>query len=65
MLARCGQQLRVGFGGAFGMDFGSVMAIGTALGADMELLADALPGVETARIAGLSDAEGDDDGSDD
>lgn len=55
MIAGCGQQLRAAFGGAFGLDFGAIMQIGSARGADLELLADVLPQVEAARLAGLQD----------
>ncbi|MGN6270862.1 MAG: DUF7697 family protein [Sphingomonas sp.] len=37
-----------------GLDYPAVFAMGAALGADMELLAGALPGVENAILAGLS-----------
>jgi len=58
--------MRVGMGGPYGLDFGAIMTMGAALGADLELLADVLPGIEAARIGGLSgEEEGDDHGSDD
>jgi hypothetical protein len=37
-----------------GLDFPALLAMGAALGADMELLAGVLPGVENAVLAGLS-----------
>lgn len=46
-------------GVATSLDFASVMAIGAAHGVDLELLADVLPDIETALLAGLA---GDDDG---
>jgi hypothetical protein len=47
-------------GQPFALDYGAVMAVGAALGADAEILADVLPAAERAIIAGLS---GDDDTS--
>lgn len=47
-------------GQPFALDFGAVMVMGAALGADMDMLASVLPDAEAAIIAGLSgDAEGD------
>lgn len=40
-------------GGPIGMDFGAVMAIAAAAGADAMMLADVLPEIEAVRIAGL------------
>ena len=40
-------------GQPFALDFNAVMAVGTALGADMELLADVLPAAENAIIGNL------------
>lgn len=37
-------------GGVFGLDYGAALALGTALSADMELLADILPAVESALV---------------
>lgn len=48
-------------GTAVGLDFGAVMAVGQARGADPELLSEALPDIEIAIIAG---ANGDPDGED-
>jgi len=65
---RTGQQLRVASvgmpgGGSMsqpiGLDFGAVLAFGGAVGVDMEMLADVLPGVEIALLSR------DDDSSDD
>jgi hypothetical protein len=44
--------------GAAGLDFGSVMAMGSALDADPELLASVLPGCERALLEALHDAGG-------
>lgn len=41
-------------GVAYGLDFSSVMAIGAAQGADLEMLSDVLPGVEAILIDALS-----------
>lgn len=48
-------------GGPFGLDFGAVLMMGAAMGADLELLADVLPDVEAARIAGLRGEGGEGD----
>jgi hypothetical protein len=40
-------------GQPFALDFNAVMAMGTALGADMELLADVLPAAEAAIIGNM------------
>ena len=45
-------------GTPFGLDFGAVMMMGAAIGADLELLADALPAAEAAIINGLRDEGG-------
>jgi|GEM_PF-5858661 len=37
----------------FALDFGAVMMMGTALGVDVQLLADVLPAVEQAVIDNL------------
>lgn len=41
-------------GGALGLDFGAVMAMGTALGADTALLAEVLPAAEYAIVKALA-----------
>lgn len=46
MISGCGRQLRAGMGGPFALDFGAVLAMGQAQGADMAMLADILPSVE-------------------
>jgi len=40
-------------GQPFALDFNAVMAMGTALGADIELLADVLPAAEAAIISNM------------
>lgn len=45
-------------GSPFGLDFGAIMTMGQALGVDRALLAEVLPGVEAAILAGLR-GEGD------
>lgn len=42
-------------GRPFGLDFGAVMMMGGALGADAEMLADVLPAVEVQIIRRFSD----------
>lgn len=37
-------------GGVYGLDYGAALAMGTALSADMEMLADVLPAVESALV---------------
>ncbi len=46
MIRRCGGQVRAAFGGPYALDFGSILAMGAAMGADIALLADLLPSVE-------------------
>lgn len=63
MIAGCGSQLRVGgMGVPFALDFGAVMAVGTARGVDLDLLAEALPAVEAAILAGRDDGEPEEEG---
>ncbi len=47
-------------GGVFGLDYGAALALGAALSADMELLAEILPDVEAALVRRANG-----DGSDD
>jgi hypothetical protein len=47
-------------GGPIGLDFGAIMLIGAAQGADLELLSEVLPDFEAVVIASLAD-DGDDD----
>ena len=49
-------------GGPFALDFGAVMAVAAAIGADTALVAELLPDVENAILTGIA---GDDDGDDD
>jgi hypothetical protein len=44
-------------GKPFALDFGAVMAVGSALRVDVELLADVLPDAETAIIDNLDDGQ--------
>jgi hypothetical protein len=44
-------------GTPFALDFGAVMIVAAARGADSEMVADLLPVVETAVLASLSDDE--------
>lgn len=60
VIAGCGQQLRVaGMGAVFGLDFGAVLAVGQALGAPAELLADVLPAVERVLVRRANGDPGD------
>lgn len=59
MIDVCAGQLRVApMGGPFALDYGAVMQVGAAMGADAGLLADVLPAVEGFILAGL---KGEDD----
>ncbi len=58
VLNTCRNQLRtIGTGRPIALDHGAVMTVGSALGADVELLADVLPAAEAAIISGLNDDE--------
>jgi len=46
VIRRCRNQLRVGFGGAYALDFGAVLAMADGMGANSPLLLDLLPEVE-------------------
>ena len=46
MLRACGAQVRVGFKGAYALDYGAVLAFAAALGAPLELIAAVLPEIE-------------------
>lgn len=60
VITRCGSQVRIAsFGGPggtvsrpVGLDYGAVLALAGALGADVDLLAAVLPDVEAAVLAG-------------
>lgn len=54
MIRNCVRQLRVGMGGAFGLDFGAVLAMGEAMGADRQMLAEVLPEVEACALGALA-----------
>lgn len=54
------RQLRVGMAGAFGLDYGAVLAFAAATGADLALVAELLPVMEAAAVNRIADA-GDDD----
>lgn len=57
-MGRCARQLRVGPSGhPFALDFGAVMNVATATGADPAIVAELLPAAEAAILAGLN-AEG-------
>ena len=56
----CVRQLRVGMAGAFGLDYGAVLAFAAATGADLALVAELLPVMEAAAVNRIADA-GDDD----
>lgn len=48
-------------GVAVGLDFGAIMAVATAQGADAGFLSEVLPEAEVAILAGISgDSEGED-----
>ncbi|WP_342249383.1 DUF7697 family protein [Sphingomonas sp. OTU376] len=42
-------------GQPFALDFGAVISVGSALGADLELLVEVLPDAERSILAALSD----------
>ena len=44
----------------FALDYGAVMAVASARGADAELIAEVLPAAEAAILASLDDGSGDD-----
>lgn len=50
-------------GQAYALDFGAVMALGSALGADLRMLAEVLPAVEKAALARFDDRDDEDYGS--
>jgi hypothetical protein len=50
-------------GTPIGLDYGAVMAVATARGADVELLSEVLPAVEAAILDNLAGEESDDDGA--
>lgn len=59
-VARLGGQIRIGPQGTpFALDYAAALSLGQAMGADMGLLADVLPGVEGAILKRGVDVEGD------
>lgn len=51
MIGLLGGQLRVaGMGAVYGLDFGAALAMGQALGAPADLLAEVLPAVEQVLV---------------
>lgn len=62
MIAGAGQQLLVGFGGPFGLNFGTLMMMAEPVGGDLEMLAEILPRIEHARLAGIDGGGEEDDG---
>ena len=51
MLLATRQQLRVGFGGVYGLDYGAVLQMADAMNARTPLLIDLLPEVEAILVA--------------
>lgn len=64
VIKTCGRQLRAGFSGPFALDFGAVLAMAEAMGAPRWMVAEVLPDVEAAIIAGINHASSDKDGGD-
>lgn len=52
----CRGQLRMGFGGPVGLDFGAVMTMAQARRADLDLVADLLPDIEAELLHALREA---------
>lgn len=50
MLRACGGQVRATPKGAYGLDFGSILALGSAMGADLGTLAEVLPSIEVTVV---------------
>lgn len=44
-----------------GLDFGAILAIGAATGADLEMLAEALPEAESAILSAMADGNDSED----
>jgi hypothetical protein len=55
VIAGCARQLRTTMSGVIGLDFGAVLAMGEHGGADMAMLASALPTVEHVLLDRLED----------
>lgn len=46
VIRRCGGQVRAAFAGPYALDYGAILMMANAMGAETALLADALPSVE-------------------
>lgn len=46
VIRRCGGQVRAAFAGPYALDYGAILMMAGAMGAETALLADALPSVE-------------------
>ncbi|ACK81230.1 MULTISPECIES: DUF7697 family protein [Methylorubrum] len=46
VIRRCGGQVRAAFAGPYALDYGAILMMADAMGAETALLADALPSVE-------------------
>ena len=46
VIQRCAGQVRAGFRAPYALDYGAILMMATAMGADAALLADLLPSVE-------------------
>ncbi len=46
VIRRCGGQVRAALGGPYALDYGAILMMAAAMGADTALLTDALPSVE-------------------
>ncbi len=46
VIRRCGGQIRAAFAGPYALDYGAILMMADAMGAETALLADALPSVE-------------------
>ncbi|WP_370169823.1 DUF7697 family protein [Sphingobium abikonense] len=62
MVSGCIRQLRAGMGAPYALDFGAVLSMGTAQGADMTMLAELLPSMERILLDKFSE-EAPDDGT--
>lgn len=46
----CGGQVRATLRGPYGLDYGAILAFGGAMGADLGMVAEALPAVEAILV---------------
>lgn len=46
VIRRCSGQVRAGFGGPYALDYGAILMMAAAMGADTALLTDLLPSIE-------------------